>query len=100
MKLPEEQCHRIFAGEHPLKVWREHLGLDVTDLRRETKIPFSRLNQIERCAGKSIYREEAKLLGRVMDIPADELMQREHPCGGCYDLDVDEDEILAREPDA
>lgn len=36
MGLPHDQSDRIHAGERPLQVWREHRGLEVTDLRRAT----------------------------------------------------------------
>lgn len=92
MTIPPAQCDRIAAGESPLKVWREHLGLDQTDLRRDTGISVDIIAKIE--AGKKpITREQAKRLARAMDIHAQNLLP--HSVAGCADLDVDEDAILA-----
>lgn len=92
--LPPDQCERIFAGEHPLKVWREHLGLEQTDLRRVTKISVDRIAKIESGRGRPITREEAKLLGRALDVAANNLMPHAKHYSGCSVLDVDEEAIL------
>lgn len=81
--------------EGPLLTCRKAQGLELADLRRLTKISFARLEQIEAGRGKPITRPEAKLLGGALGIASENLL----PMGfsGCSDLDVDEDEILARD---
>ncbi len=94
MTLPHDQSDRIHAGERPLKVWREHRGLEVTDLRRSTRISVGRLEQLETGKGKKMDQEEERLLARVLEI--DRACLRPMNFAGCSALDVDEDEILAR----
>ena len=47
-RLPAGDCERIFAGEAPLKVWREFRGLEQSELRAEGGI---RVDIIDRIAG-------------------------------------------------
>jgi transcriptional regulator with XRE-family HTH domain len=96
MRLPPEQCERIFAGEAPLKVWREFRGLAVTDVRRGTGIRVDRLEKLERGLVKPTSAEK-RTLARVLDIAAHNLEPHRSHYGGCSAIDVDEDEILARE---
>ncbi len=93
MTLPHDQSERIHAGERPLKVWREHRGLEVTDLRRATHISVGRLEQLEAGKGKKMDEEEERLLARALDI--DRACLRPMSLAGCSALDVDEDAILA-----
>lgn len=99
MTLPPDQCERIFAGESPLKVWREFRGLAVTDLRRDTSIPVARLEKLERGIVQPT-RAEALKLARALDIPAMNLTRHSDRFRGCCDLgDLDEDAILAEHED-
>ena len=98
MKLPPDQCQRIFAGEAPLKVWREFKGLEQTDLRRATAIRVDAINMIERGLRKPT-RAEAVKLARAMDIPAHNLEPHTAAYRGCSSRDLDEEEILSREDD-
>jgi transcriptional regulator with XRE-family HTH domain len=66
LRLPPDQCERIFAGEAPLKVWREFRGLEQTDLRRATAIRVDAIEKIERGLRKPT-RAEAVKLARAMD---------------------------------
>ncbi len=95
MTLPHDQSDRIHAGERLLKVWREHRGLEVTDLRRATRISVGRLEQLETGKGKKMDEEEERLLARVLEI--DRACLRPMSFAGCSALNVDEDEILARD---
>jgi transcriptional regulator with XRE-family HTH domain len=96
VRLPPDQCERIFAGEAPLKVWREFRGLAVTDVRKDTKISVARLEQLERGIVQAT-RAEALKLARVLDIHAHNLQRHRDQFRGC-DLDeLDEDEILSRD---
>ncbi len=95
MRLPDDYCQRIYAGEHPVKVWREFRGMEQTDLRREAKIGVPRIEQIEQGKGRPIHREEAKILGRVLGVTSHNLMPHHESYRGCSSLDVDEDAIIA-----
>jgi DNA-binding Xre family transcriptional regulator len=77
VRLPADECERIFAGEAPLKVWRELRGIAVTDLRRDTKISLKRLEKLERGIVQPT-RAEALKLPRVLDVHAHDL-QRPRP---------------------
>ena len=48
--VPIELADRIFAGEHPLRVWREYRGLTLGALARSAGIAPSYRSEIE--AGK------------------------------------------------
>jgi DNA-binding Xre family transcriptional regulator len=86
------------AGLEPdqmTEAWREHRGREVTDLRRATRISVGRLEQLETGKGKKMDEEEERLLARVLEI--DRACLRPMSLAGCSALDVDEDEILARD---
>ncbi len=89
MTLPSDQSDRIHAGERPLKVWREHRGLEVTDLRRTTKISVGRLEQLEAGKGKKMDPAEERLLARALEI--DRACLRPMNFASCSALDGDED---------
>ena len=99
MRLPPDQCERIFAGEAPLKVWREYRDLAVTDLRRDTGIPVERLEKLERGLVKPTRAEILKL-ARALDIAAHNLEPHHSAYLSCSALDVDEDAIIAAADEA
>lgn len=45
--LPSAMVDRILAGESPIRVWREHRGIGVTDLARAAGLSQPYLSQIE-----------------------------------------------------
>jgi DNA-binding XRE family transcriptional regulator len=68
--LPLAAVKRLVAGEHPLRVWREHMGLSVTALAEAAGIARGYLSEIE--AGKkpgsiSAYRAIAAALRLSID---------------------------------
>lgn len=69
--LPAAEANRIMrAGEHPLRVWREHRGLTMTALGKAAGVPQSYISEVE--AGKKIgsvdfYRRTADALGLLVD---------------------------------
>lgn len=84
--------------KHPLKACREARRLEITDLRRSTKISVGRLEQIEAGRGRPVTSDEAKLLGRALNMPAANFLPMSF--ASCSELDLDEDEILSRDEDA
>ena len=96
MRLPPDQCERIFAGEAPLKVWREFRDLAVTDLRRDTGIRVERLEKLERGIVKPTSAER-RTLARALDIAAHNLDPHAAAYRSCSALDdLDEDDIVAQ----
>ncbi len=69
--LPAAEANRILrAGEHPLRVWREHRGLTMTALGKAAGVPQSYISEVE--AGKKtgsvdFYRRTAAALGLLVD---------------------------------
>ncbi|MBF0305676.1 MAG: helix-turn-helix transcriptional regulator [Alphaproteobacteria bacterium] len=45
--IPIEMVERLLAGEHPLRVWREHRGLTGPQLARMSGVPQSYISEIE-----------------------------------------------------
>jgi len=74
--LPVEAVIRLMGGEHPLRVWREHLGLTASALAENAGIARSYLVEIEKGrkpGSMSAYRRLAKAL----DLTVDDLMPAE-----------------------
>jgi hypothetical protein len=68
--LPAAAARRIVAGEHPIKVWREHRKLSVRTLARAAKISQSYLVKIEsgnKLGSVSAYRGLAEGLQVTVD---------------------------------
>lgn len=68
--LPIEAAERIFAGEHPLRVWREHRGLTASELARRADIGRSYIAEIEsgrKPGSVAAYRAIARVLGLQVD---------------------------------
>ncbi len=59
--IPIEVTHRLDAGEHPLRVWREHRGMTLAELAQAADMDASYVSQIE--AGKR--RGSAKVLSAI-----------------------------------
>jgi len=71
--VPGEVVRRLIDGENPVKVWREHRGLEQTELAEWLDISKDSLSRIEAGAKEGtldFYRE----LSRVLDVSLDELM--------------------------
>jgi DNA-binding Xre family transcriptional regulator len=75
--LPIELVKRLVAVEHPVKVFREHRRLSVSDLAERSGVARSYLSEVE--AGKkpgsvSAYRRLAAALGVAIDdlVPRDD----------------------------
>jgi DNA-binding XRE family transcriptional regulator len=45
--LPVELVERMLAGEHPVRIWREHRGLTARALASRAKVDPAYLSQIE-----------------------------------------------------
>ncbi len=68
--IPFELTKRMIAGESPIRVWREHRGLTITELARKTSLSRSHLAQVEsgkRRGSSDALRAIAAALGRDLD---------------------------------
>lgn len=45
--MPADRVNRMLAGEHPLRVWREHRGLTLSALARRAGVPVGYVSEIE-----------------------------------------------------
>ena len=64
--LPADAARRMFDGEHPVRVWREHRGLSQFDLAMRAQLVPSYLNEIElkrKPGSVGAYWRLAKALG-------------------------------------
>lgn len=59
--LPIEAADRIFAGEHPLKVWREHRGLSPDELATQCEMAVAELAAIENGDGPGTITQFSRL---------------------------------------
>ena len=72
--VPIELADRIFAGEHPLRVWREYRGLTLSTLAKTAKIAPSYLSEIE--AGKKPGSARAlAALAKVLCVNIEDLLR-------------------------
>jgi DNA-binding XRE family transcriptional regulator len=45
--LPAALVRRMLAGEHPVRIWREHRGLSMQDLAGKAEVAQSYISEIE-----------------------------------------------------
>jgi DNA-binding XRE family transcriptional regulator len=75
--VPVELAERIFvAGEHPVRVWREHRGLTLGALAREAGIAQSYVSEIEHGRKGGSVRSLAAL-ARVLRVDIEDLLAPE-----------------------
>jgi transcriptional regulator with XRE-family HTH domain len=96
VRLPPHECERIFAGEVTLKVWREFRGLEQSQLREQSGIRVDIIDRIERGVRKAT-KPEALMLAGALDVAIHNLYPHHRAYSGCSAVDVDEDDILARD---
>ena len=71
--LQLDQAERIWAGTHPLKVWREHQGLTQQTLADKTGVSQTTIAQIENGTRQGSVKT-LKKLADVLDVKADDLL--------------------------
>ena len=75
--VPVELAERIFvAGEHPVRVWREHRGLALGALAKEAGIAQSYLSEIENGRKRGSVRALAAL-AKVLRVDIEDLLAPE-----------------------
>jgi ribosome-binding protein aMBF1 (putative translation factor) len=68
--LPVELVMRLLAGEHPVRIWREHRGLSPQALADKAAMARSYLVEIEshkKPGSVAVYRRLANALGVAVD---------------------------------
>jgi DNA-binding XRE family transcriptional regulator len=71
--LTMEEVDRLSAGEHPIRVWREHRGLTLRALAEQASVTASYLSEIEN--GRKPGSVAAILrLARALKVPAEDLV--------------------------
>lgn len=68
--LPASLVKRLIEGEHPVRIWREHRKITLSELARRSDVPVSYLSEIE--TGKkpgsvAALKEVATALGLGLD---------------------------------
>lgn len=72
-RLPLAQAQRIWDGEHPVRVWRNHRGLSGTALAALSGVPQSYISDIER--GRKPGSVEAfSRLARALGVGIDQII--------------------------
>jgi hypothetical protein len=71
--VPGEVVARIIAGEHPVRVWREHRGLTLTQLAHAAGVPQSYVSEIE-TKKKPGSTRALKRLASVLEVDLDDLV--------------------------
>lgn len=71
--LTMAQVKRMEAGEHPLKVWREHRGMSLRDLAAAAGVAFNYISEIE--GGRKPGSAEAlRRLAAALGVAMEDLM--------------------------
>jgi DNA-binding XRE family transcriptional regulator len=69
--VPGEVVDRLIAGDHPIRVWREHRGLKSQDLARQAGISSALLSEIENGKKEGSIKTLAAL-GRALRVDLDD----------------------------
>jgi DNA-binding Xre family transcriptional regulator len=75
--VPGAVVDRLIAGEHPVRVWREHRGLRAQELVRQADISPALLSEIENGKKEGSIRTLAAL-ARVLHVGLDDLVPWPH----------------------
>jgi DNA-binding XRE family transcriptional regulator len=72
--IPVDMAERLLAGEHPLRVWREHRGLTGSALAKLAGVPQSYVSEIENGRKPGSFDAMTKL-ARALNVSLDDLAQ-------------------------
>ena len=72
--VPIELVDRLIAGESPIKVWREHRGLNQTKLAEAVGVSAGYLSQIENSAREGTI-ELFRKIAAVLQVSIDDLVK-------------------------
>jgi transcriptional regulator with XRE-family HTH domain len=71
--MPADLVKRMLAGEHPLRLWREHRGLTRAALAERAELPPGYLSEIEN-GDKPGSVEAYRRLARALEVTVNDLM--------------------------
>ena len=71
--VPGEVVDRLIAGDHPIRVWREHRGMKSQYLARQARISPALLSEIENGKKEGSIKTLAAL-ARVLRVDLDDLV--------------------------
>jgi DNA-binding XRE family transcriptional regulator len=71
--VPGEVIDRLIAGDHPIRVWREHRGLKSQELARQARISPALLSEIENGKKEGSIKTLAAL-ARALRVDLDDLV--------------------------
>lgn len=71
--LPAKLYRRILAGEHPLRIWREHRGIGLNAPAKAAKLPAPYLSEIE-TRRKPGSVSAMRSLAKALEVGVDELI--------------------------
>lgn len=71
--LPAPLVKRMLAGEHPLRIFREHRGLTLMALAERADVPNSYISEIE-TGKKPGSAKTLKALAEALDVDLDDLV--------------------------
>lgn len=71
--VPAAVVDRILQGENPIRVWRQHRGLTMSDLADTTSLSQAYLSQIE--TGKRVGQAETlRVIATALGVTVDDLI--------------------------
>jgi DNA-binding XRE family transcriptional regulator len=74
--LPVEMVRRLVAGEHPIRVWREHRGMSQMELAKAAEISPAYLSQLETGVRQGSMRA-LQALAKSLRISVDDLLTQD-----------------------
>ena len=83
--LLDAQIERIWAGESPIRVLREHRGLSLLDLAKRTNLSLDQLERYEK--SRSIPREDRLVkIAQALGVRPSDLRRSHHSFAECARL--------------
>lgn len=71
--LPDSLVERLLAGEHPVRIWRDHRGLTLAQLAERANVGTSYISEIE-TSKKPGSAQTLKALARALQVDLDDLV--------------------------
>lgn len=71
--FPPDAADRLFNGENPVRVWRKHRGLSVSNLAAACEFTPAAVSQIE-TGQRSPSIEKLKLIAAALNVEVDDII--------------------------
>ena len=72
--IPEEIANRLFAGESPLRVWREYRGMTQVELAAHSGVDRSHISRLETGEGLTRTADNLRKLAGTLGVAIDDLV--------------------------